>query len=174
MHCHDVAARVFAGDASDLDLIEHADACPRCRLVAARVAQLDLILGATLLEPPPLVLQERLLALTQPTPITSWRHALGLILTRPHATLAHAFAAICVVLAGWQVFVWLGNAGAAIGDIPYALQLIASSPASAYLGGVQADVPALATWSAVGAAAWAISETGPLHELVFGPRGETA
>ncbi|MBV9354539.1 MAG: hypothetical protein JO023_03320 [Chloroflexi bacterium] len=174
MHCDDVAARLLAGDALDPELTEHADACPRCRLVAARLAQLDLVMRATLLEPPPLVLQERLLALTEPPRITSWRHALGLILTRPHATLAHAFAAICVVLAGWQVFVWLGNAGTVIGDIPYALQLIVSSPASAYLGGVQADVPALATWSALGVAAWAISESGPLHELVFGPRGEAA
>ncbi len=174
MHCDDIAARLFSGDAGDGDLLEHADACPRCRLVAGRVTQLDLILRSALLEPPPLVLQQHLLALTQPTPITSWRHALGLILTRPHATLAHAFAAICVVLAGWQVFVWLSNAGAVVGDIPYALQLIASSPATAYLGGVQADAPALVTWSAVGAAAWAISESGPLHELVFGPRGETA
>ncbi len=41
VHCDDVAARLFAGDASDLDLLAHAGDCPRCRLVAARVAQLD-------------------------------------------------------------------------------------------------------------------------------------
>jgi hypothetical protein len=174
VQCDDVAARLFTRDASDGELLEHARACPRCRLVAGCVARLDAVLGSTLLEPPPLVLQQRLQALAQPAPVTSWRHVLGLMLTQPHATLAHAFAAICVVLAGWQVFVWLGNAGAVVGDIPYALQLIASSPASTYLGGVQADVSALAAWSAVGVAAWSVSESGPLHELVFGPRGELA
>jgi len=61
-----------------------------------------------------------------------------------------------------------------VGDIPYALQLLASTPVATYFGGVQADVPALAAWSAVGVAAWSVSESGPLHELVFGPRGEPA
>jgi predicted anti-sigma-YlaC factor YlaD len=172
--CDEVGARLFAGDAGDDELLAHAGACPGCRLMAARVAQLDAVLSASLLETPPLVLQQRLLALAQPTPIASWREALALLLTRPHATLAHAFAAICVVLAGWQVFVWLSGVGAVVGDIPYALQLLASSPALTYLGGVQTDAPALAAWSAVGVAAWSVSESGPLHELVFGPRGETA
>jgi anti-sigma factor RsiW len=183
VRCDEVAELLLAPDADPADAdaaAAHTADCARCAAIAARVRRLDAILGATLLEEPPLALQRQLLALVEAewAPAHWWDVALAVVasdwVTRPHRALANAFAAICVVLAGWQVFAWLSSAVATIGDVPYALQLIASSPALAYLGDVQIDVPSLLAWSLVGALAWAVSERGPMHEWVFGPSRDAA
>jgi hypothetical protein len=182
VRCSDVAALLLAPDSDETRadaVAAHTASCARCAIVAARVRQLDAVLGTTLVEEPPLALQQQLLALVQTQPAGShWWDVLAfstsLWVVRPHSALAHAFAAICVLLAGWQVFAWLSTAIATIGDVPYALQLIASSPAPTYLGDVQIDIPALVAWSLVGLGAWAVSESGPMHEWVFGPRSEAA
>jgi hypothetical protein len=67
-----------------------------------------------------------------------------------------------VALVGWQVFGWFNAVRPVIGDVGYAMQLVAASPASIYMGGVQVDLQSLGMWSLVGAFGWLVSDAGPV------------
>jgi hypothetical protein len=184
VHCRDVTAHLLAAepDAAEPDgalVRAHVAGCAACATVARRVQRLDAILRATLVQEPPPALQQQLLALVQTGVVVQPRvgHWWDVVLfssalwaVRPHTVLANAVAAVCVLLAGWQVFAWLGSLPALIGDVPYALQVLASSPSIGGLG----DLQGLMWWLVAGALAWSVSESGPLHEWLFGPRSRTA
>ncbi len=87
-------------------------------------------------------------------------------LQRPRLAFAQVAAALVISLAGWQLLGWLQAAGSVVGDVPFALQLLFSSPAALYLPGIQIDLPSMVLWSAIGGAAWLVSESGPLHHFV--------
>ena len=87
----------------------------------------------------------------------------GLLPIRPNVVIAQSLTALMVVLAGWQVIGWLNNWTPVLGDVPYAMELVASSPAVVYLNGLQGvDVQSLLMWSGVGLVGWMLSESGPI------------
>jgi len=69
-------------------------------------------------------------------------------------------AAIMLALSSWQVFGWLTAFRPEVGDVGYAMELVAASPAAVYLSGFQIDLQSLGLWSLVGIAGWLISEDG--------------
>ena len=71
-----------------------------------------------------------------------------------------------LALASWQVFGWLNLFRPVIGDVGYAMQLVAASPAAGYLGGLQIDLQSLTVWSLVGIVGWLVSENGLLGRQV--------
>lgn len=180
MHCGDVAQLLLAPEddgAQDAGVAAHVSGCDRCTAVGRRIRRLDSIVAAALVTAPPLELQQRLVALAWGAAgesVTMRRSPLGRAtswLARPHQALAQGLAAICVLLAGWQLFAWLNLAIPVLGDVPYALQLVASSLAAVSdLGGMSLDTQGLAAWSLVAVAGWMVSENGPLHRWLFGSR----
>src|SRR5919204_320408 len=71
-------------------------------------------------------------------------------------------ASILLALTTWQIFGWLSAYRPVVGDVGYALELLATSPAVAYLGGLQIDLQSLGLWSVVGLAGWLVAEVGPI------------
>ena len=64
------------------------------------------------------------------------------------------------------IFGWMTAFQPVVGDAAYAMQLVAASPASVYLGGLPFDLQSMGIWSAVGIGGWLISENGWLgHRL---------
>ena len=91
-------------------------------------------------------------------------------LARPQMVAAQGLAAIMLALASWQVFGWLTAFRPVVGDVPYAMTLVAASPAAVYLGGFQIDLQSLGIWSLVGLAGWLISENGPIGSRLSSTR----
>jgi hypothetical protein len=73
---------------------------------------------------------------------------------------AQGLAAVMLALASWQVFGWVTAIQPVLGDVPYAMTLVASSPAAVYVAGLQVDVQSLGVWTLVGTVGWLISENG--------------
>jgi hypothetical protein len=73
---------------------------------------------------------------------------------------AQGLASILLALASWQIFGWLTVFRPVVGDVVYAMELVAASPASVYLGSVHIDLQGLGVWSIVGIAGWLVSEDG--------------
>jgi hypothetical protein len=87
----------------------------------------------------------------------------GLVVARPNLASAQSLAALMLVLVAWQVLGWLNTFTPMVGDVPYAVELVASSPAAAYLSGLQSfDLQSLLMWAGVGFVGWLVSESGPL------------
>ncbi len=180
MQCDDVAALLFApdGDRADADVDTHVASCQRCSHVARSVLRLDTILATTLVVEPPLELQRQLaqlaLAAARPQAVPWWRRALqgelkfDWLVLRPNVVVAQGLATLMVALASWQIFGWLTAFRPVIGDVAYAVELVAASPATVYLGGLQIDVQSLGVWSLVGIVGWLVSENGTVG------RGATA
>src|ERR687886_184232 len=85
------------------------------------------------------------------------------LLTRPNLAIAQGLAVLMLVVSGWQVLGWLNTFTPMVGDVPYAVELVASSPAAAYLSGIQSlDLQSLLVWSGVGLVGWLFSESGPI------------
>jgi len=173
VHCADVTERLLVDErGSDPDLDRHVAECVRCAHVASRVDRLDGVLGATLVVAPPLELQRQLaqlvLANTRPkqTWLTRASSALGQwnpadwLAQRPQMVAVQGLAAILLALSSWQIFGWLTAFRPVVGDVAYAMELVAGSPAAVYLSGFQIDLQSLGLWSLVGIAGWLISEDG--------------
>jgi hypothetical protein len=79
---------------------------------------------------------------------------------QPHMVAAQGMAAIVLSLATWQVVGWVTALQPFVGDVGYAMQLVLSSTAPVYLGGIQIDMQSLGVWSLVGGAGWLLSENG--------------
>ena len=177
MECASVVEQVLLAD-DDLDLQTevraHVAECARCAALARRVGHLDGLLHSTLVVEPPAELQRQLLAVARAQarpqvaqPVAWWSrlrawfdHAL---LARPSVAIAQGMAALMLLLAGWQALGWLNTTTPMLGDVPYAVELVASSPAVAYLSGIQGlDIQSLLIWSGVGFVGWLFSESGPL------------
>jgi hypothetical protein len=172
MQCVDVTERLLGDELeTDPELEQHVAGCARCSHAARGLARLDGILRSTLVVTPPLDLQRQLLQLaneaSRPQPLPWWRRLdqidlLGWLAQRPQMVATQGLATILLAVTTWQVFGWLSAYRPVVGDVGYAMQLLAASPAAAYLGGLQIDFQSLGVWSVVGIAAWLIAEDGPI------------
>ena len=180
MQCATVAEQLLARDEDPRlagQVEQHLEACPRCTTLARRLGRLDGLLQSALVVEPPADLQLQLVHLARaaahPPEQTqrAWWERLwawfspsdGLLLTRPNVAIAQSLAALMLVLSGWQVLGWLNTFTPVVGDVPYAMQLVASSPAAGYLGAIQSfDFQNLLIWSGVGFVGWLVSESGPI------------
>src|SRR5580765_8614883 len=177
MQCADVAELLLAPDeVQDPDLDQHVAGCPTCAHVARGVVRLDAILASAFVLAPPLDLQRTLAQLAldaaQPKPEPWWRRALrgdinfdGLAL-RPNMIAAQGLAALMVALASWQIYGLLNTFRPVVGDVGYAMELVAASPAAVYLGGLNIDIQNLGLWSLVGVVAWLVSENSAIGQRV--------
>ncbi len=174
MDCADVTERLLGGErGSDPDLDRHVADCVRCAPLAQRLDRLDGVLAATLVAAPPLELQRQLAQLviestaqSRPsrspwwTRLSEWNPATWVVAQRPQMVAVQGLAAVMLALASWQIFGWMNAFRPVVGDVGYAVQLVAASPAAVYLGGLQVDLQSLGLWSLVGMAGWLISEDG--------------
>src|SRR5215469_1218234 len=175
MRCDDVAELLLASDQQhDPELDRHVAECAKCGHIARGLVRLDAVLSASLVIQPPLELQQRLaqlaVAAARPQALPWWRRALqgelnlDWLVLRPNAVAAQGLAAVMLALASWQIFGWLNLFRPVIGDVGYAMELVAASPAVGYLGGVQIDVQSLALWSLIGIGGWLVSENGVIGQ----------
>ena len=174
MQCVDVEERLLAGDAGgDAEVDRHIAECPRCEHVARGIERVDNVLRMSLIVEPPLALQRQLaqlaLAAALPPRKPWWARAYEAVsqfdfaawLARPQVIAAQGLAALMLVLAGWQIFGWVSVLQPTVGDVSYAMQLVATSPAVVgYLGNLQVDWQSLGVWSLVGIVGWLVSEDG--------------
>lgn len=171
MDCVDVADKLLADEPGyDPELTEHVDSCPACFHISRGLARLDAILTSTLVVTPPPDLQLRLaqIAVDAARPLARpwWQRAGGLDvngwLSRPQMIAVQGLAAVMLALASWQVFGWLMAFQPVVGDVAYAVELVASSPAVAYVGNISIDFQSLGMWLVVGMVGWLVSESGLL------------
>jgi hypothetical protein len=172
MQCVDVADQLLAGDVGDAEVDRHIAECASCAHVARGVERVDNILRASLIVEPPLVLQRQLaqlaLAAAAPPRKSWWERANEALsqfnvaewLARPQVIAAQGLAVLMLILSGWQIFGWVSVLQPSVGDVSYAVELVATSPAVAYLGNLQIDLQGLGIWSLVGIVAWLVSEDG--------------
>jgi anti-sigma factor RsiW len=181
MRCSDVAERLLTDEPPyDSEVEAHVADCGRCARVSRGLQRLDRALSASLLLTPPPDLQRTLAQLVveaaRPAPSTPWwkrlpgfdlRELLG---QRPQLVWAQGLAAVALALASWQVFGWVNMLQPYIGDPGYAIELVAGSPAAAYLGSIQIDLQSLSLWSVVGVVGWLLSEAGPIGRRLASTR----
>ena len=174
MQCVDVTDRLLADEpGTDPELELHLSSCASCAHVARGLSRLGDVLRTSLVVTPPLELQEQLLALAwsaaKPQPKPWWMRVPELVgqlnvaawlAQRPQMIAAQGLAAVMLALASWQIFGWVSAFQPVVGDVAYAMELVAASPAAADLGTVQIDFQSLGLWSLVGIAGWLISEDG--------------
>jgi len=172
MHCADVTERLLDDElATNAELERHVAECVRCSHVAGGLARLYVVLRSTLVVTPPLALQRQLAqlaneaAVVQPQPW--WRRLdqldlAGWLAQRPQMVAAQGLATILLALTTWQIFGWLSAFRPVVGDVGYAMQLLAASPAVPYVGGLQIDLQSLGLWSVVGIVGWLVAEDGPI------------
>ena len=184
MQCADVADRLLVDEAgNDPELARHVASCPRCASVAQRLERVDGLLKRCLVVTPPPELQHRLAQLAleaaQPRSAAWWKRIpelvgrvdlAGWLAQRPQTVAAQGLAAVMLALASWQVFGWLSAFNPVLGDVPYAMELVAASPAAAYLGGLQIDLQSLGLWSLVGIVGWLVSEDGLIGRRIASTR----
>ena len=176
MDCVEVTDRLLAEEvADDPEVDRHVATCVSCTQVASGLVRLNAVLGSTLVVTPPLELQARLaeivLSAAQPAPLPWWRQLAQLNLTswlaqRPQMVAAQGLAAVMLALASWQVFGWLSAFQPVVGDVAYAVTLVAASPAVSYMGTMQIDFQSLGIWSLVGIVGWLVSENGVIGRRI--------
>jgi hypothetical protein len=153
----------------DPEVHEHILGCVSCTHIARGLARLDVVLRSTLVVVPPADLQVRLTRLAleaaRPAPGPWWSRVReldigGWVTQRPQMIAAQGLAAVMLALASWQIFGWLSTFQPVLGDVTYAMALVAGSPAGAYVGNISIDFQSLGLWSVVAIAGWLISENG--------------
>jgi hypothetical protein len=174
--CVDASEKLLAEEGSaDPEVDLHVAGCFSCSHIARGLARLDTLLSATLIVEPPIALQQHLQQLAfeaaQPAPLPWWRQVAQFDVTRwlgqrPQMIAAQGLAAVMLALASWQLFGWLSAFQPVVGDVAYAFELVAASPAVAYLGSMQIDFQSLGIWSVVGIAGWLISENGAIGRRI--------
>jgi len=180
MDCVDVADRLLPDEPGhDPELQLHVSVCARCAHVAQGLVRLDAVVRSVVVSVPPLDLQQRLAQLAidaaRPAPLPWWRRFGELNLTewlaqRPQMVAAQGLAAVMLALASWQIFGWLSAVQPVVGDVAYAMELVAASPAVAYVGNVQVDFQSLGLWSLVGICGWLVSENGLIGRRITSSR----
>jgi hypothetical protein len=180
MQCADVTERLLEDElVADAELERHVAECARCSHVAGGLARVDAVLRSTLVVTPPLDLQRQLARLANeaalPRSLPWWRRLDQLDLTgwlaqRPQMVAAQGLATILLALTTWQVFGWLSAFRPVVGDVGYAMELLAASPAAPYLGGLQIDLQSLGLWSLVGIVGWLVAEDGPIGRRLASTR----
>ena len=176
MDCVEVTELLLAEDVShDPDVERHVVSCNACARIARGLSRLDAVLSTTLVISPPLELQARLtelaLSAAQPARVPWWQSLLSFDFThwlaqRPQMIAVQGLAAVMLALASWQIFGWLSAVQPVVGDVAYAVELVAASPAVAYLGSMQIDFQSLGIWSVVGIAGWLVSENGVIGRRI--------
>jgi anti-sigma factor RsiW len=174
LDCVDIADRLLEAEpGNDPELELHVAGCPRCAQLARGLRRLDVVLSSAVVVEPPVELQHTLARLVreaaQPRPQPWWQRLpdIGRWLTeRPQLAAAQGLAAIMLALASWQLFGWVSAFQPVVGNVGYALELVAASPAVAYVGNVQIDVQSLGLWSIVGIVGWLISENGVIGRRI--------
>jgi hypothetical protein len=174
MRCEDVTEQLLARDGGeDLQLDQHIAGCQHCAHMARGLGRLDSILSTSLTIAPPFDLQRQLAQLAfdaaRPAPSPWWSRLMrgeldlsGWFVLRPHVVAAQGLAAMMLALASWQVFGFLNSVNPVVGDVGYAIQLVAASPAVVHLAGFPIDLQSLGMWSVVGLGGWLVSENGIL------------
>jgi hypothetical protein len=170
VQCVDFTERLLVIEPGiDPELDRHVAECVSCAHVARGLTQLDGVLTSALVVAPPLDLQRQLAQLAfeaaRPRQAPWWRRLSELnvsewLAQRPQMVAAQGLAAIMLALASWQVFGWLTAFQPVVGDVGYAMELVAGSPAAVYLGGLQFDLQSTVMWSLVGIGGWLVSEDG--------------
>jgi hypothetical protein len=125
------------------------------------------VLSTSVVVQPPIELQHALAQLVldaaRPRPAPWWQRlpeiARGFA-QRPQLVAAQGLAAIMLALASWQIFGWLSAFQPVVGNVGYAFELVAGSPAVAYVGNIPIDLQSLGVWSLVGIVGWLVSENG--------------
>jgi hypothetical protein len=184
VQCVDVTERLLVDKLGvDPELDRHVADCARCAHLVHGLDRLDAVLTASLVVAPPLNLQHQLaqLAFQYARPATApwWARATSALgqlnlanwlAQHPQMIAAQGLASIMVALASWQIFGWLTTFQPVVGDVAYAMELVAASPASIYVGGLQFDFQSMALWSIVGIGGWLISENGWLGRRLSATR----
>ncbi|MBV9325057.1 MAG: hypothetical protein JO352_14850 [Chloroflexi bacterium] len=170
MDCVEVADLLLAPEPGrDPQLAAHVQDCPACAHMASGLARVDAILSSSVVVVPPAHLQVALsqlaLEAARPARLAWWQPVReldvgGWLTRRPQMIAAQGLAAVMLALASWQIFGWLSTFQPVVGDVAYAMELVAASPAVAYLGNISIDFQSLTLWSLVGIAGWLISENG--------------
>src|SRR5205823_583717 len=133
----------------DPELDRHVATCSQCARVARGLGRVDDLLRTSLVVTPPADLQRRLAQLAveaaRPEIVPWWRrlgefNVAGWLAQRPQMVAAQGLAAVMLALASWQILGWLSSFQPVVGDVGYAMTLVAASPAVAYLGGLQIDL----------------------------------
>jgi hypothetical protein len=176
MDCVEVADRLLADEPGhDPELDQHVFDCARCAHVVQGLNHLNAVLRSAVVVVPPLELQQRLSELAfeaaRPARQPWWRRLGELNLTtfltqRPQLIAAQGLAAVMLAMASWQNFGWLSAFQPIVGDVTYAMTLVAGSPAVSYLGNLQIDLQSLGLWSLVGIAGWLVSENGVIGRRI--------
>lgn len=151
----------------------HVATCHSCAAVDRRAAQLDRVLGASLVVEPPLALQTSLLQIARaaaiPAPVSAPVPETAAVsrgwLRVPSFGWVHAVAATSVAAASWQVIGWVQRAPFLLGDVQRATDVLLTNQAWQLLGAppVPDNVVSLAAWSALGGGAWLLSRAGLLE-----------
>jgi hypothetical protein len=176
VQCVDVTERLLDSTlGTDPEVDEHVSECLMCAHLARGLGKLENVLATTLIVVPPLDLQRQLAQLAleaaRPKSIPWWQrlgelNVTNLLAQRPQMIAAQGLAAVMLVLASWQIFGWLNAFQPVVGDVAYAMELVAASPAGVYLSGTQIDLQSLGLWSLVGIGGWLISEDGLLGRRI--------
>jgi hypothetical protein len=174
--CVEVTELLLAEEvAQDPEVDRHVAQCASCAQMARGVVRLNSVLSSTLLIAPPVELQQRLQQLAaeaaRPARVPWWQSLAsfdftGWLAQRPQMIAAQGLAAVMLALASWQIFGWLSAIQPVVGDVAYAVELVAASPAVAYLGSMQIDFQSLGIWSVVGIAGWLVSENGVIGRRI--------
>ncbi|HEY0583482.1 MAG TPA: hypothetical protein VGE94_14960 [Chloroflexota bacterium] len=180
MHCLDVTERLLSDEAGvGTEIAQHVAGCVACSHVARGLTRLDSVLRVSLIVTPPLDLQRQLaeLALDAAGARSApwWRrlgelNVSGWLAQRPQMVAAQGLAAVMLALASWQIFGVVSTFQPVLGDVGYAMELVAASPAGVYLSGVQVDVQSLGLWSMVGIVGWLVSEDGLIGRRFWSKR----
>ena len=169
MQCVDITERLLADELpDDPELERHLDDCSACAHIARGLQRLDDVLSSSLVIAPPLDLQRQLaqiaLDAARPERDPWWRRVAEFDFStwfgRPQMVAAQGLAAVMLALASWQIFGVLSAFQPVVGDVGYAMELVAGSPAASYLSGLPVDLQSLAVWSLIGIGGWLVSENG--------------
>jgi len=171
VQCVDVTERLLVEEqADDADVRRHLDGCAACAHMARGLERVGQVLSSALLVAPPLDLQRQLAQIAFDAarpPGQPWWQRLGELnqnvmqwLTRPQMVAAQGLAAVLLAVASWQIFGLLSTFQPVVGDVGYAMALVAGSPAAGVLDGLPLDLQSMAVWSLVGVGGWLVSENG--------------
>ncbi len=162
MDCRDVRTLLLDGEQlRDAGLDQHLRACAGCSGFRQRLDRLDVVLRSELVVEPPPALKLNLARLSGPqskrTAASSLWHRLSGFGFGWVPALVQFVVVAALVYSGFQSLMWLSSTGLELGDVPYALSLLVSSPAAAYANELAQTGQQLLMGLLVGCAAWLVA-----------------
>jgi hypothetical protein len=136
-------------------------------LSEAAAARVQRAVCSSLVVEPPAELRARLAALAPrrtdaASETEGWLAGIWRNLQARPGVLAGQLAALAVLAyAVTQLLAWVGSFPIVWGDVPYALELLALSPAVDYLSQVEAVIQQFGLWLVVAAAGWILAQGAP-------------